>query len=258
MSIANMSSRLQAVRMALAGFPGAPRTQRQIAQAMGLDPANFNHMLSGRRPFTPATLARLHQVLRLESLGVEFDIEFWTEATDGEMVARIKAARGGDLADAIASRLAATPFFEFVSDAPNALIFTDVDSGAHPWPAIAQKPAKVGATLVLEVAPPMDGLLKLVCVEGGEAIGLDAYFGLTHHKLRHGVQKRFARSFSVRAHPPEALFVALMSPEPFGPEWPTRDEPAARLSSRAFAELVRTTLAMRPDIQVAATRLFAV
>jgi len=153
---------------------------------------------------------------------------------------------------------ATRPFFEFVSEDPNALVFADVASDAQPWPAIAQKPAKVGAAFVLEVAPPMDGLLKFVCVEGGEAIGLDAYFGLTHHKLRRGVQKRFARSFSVRAYPPEALFVALMSPEPFGPEWPTRDEPAARISSKTFAELVRTTLAMRLDIQMAATRLFAV
>ena len=108
MSKGNVSSRLQAVRTALAGFPGAPRTQRQITQAMGLDPANFNNMLSGRRPFRPAALARLHQVMRLESLGVELDIEFWTESTDSETAARINAARGGDLADATASRLAAS------------------------------------------------------------------------------------------------------------------------------------------------------
>jgi hypothetical protein len=254
----DLSSRLEAVRAALAGFPGAPKTQRQIAQVMGLDPANFNNMLSGKRPCSIASLARLHQVLRLEGLGLDFDTAFWTEGRDGEATERVRQARGGDVIDVISSHMATTPFFEFVSDTPNALIFADVAHGTQPWPDIVQRPATVGAALVPEVTAPIDGVLKFVCVEGGEAIGLDAYFGLTHLRLRNGVRRRLDRGFSVKARPPEALFVALMTPDPLGPEWPTRHEAAARLSPVAFAELLRTTLSARGDIQIAAIRLFAV
>jgi hypothetical protein len=94
----------------------------------------------------------------------------------------MKLARGGDLADAVASLLAARPFFEFVSEDSNALVFAYVDSDAQRWrPSPKSPPSNASPGQLRRLFGQRPGPNRPVSAKISENL----LMSLSHHRLRH-------------------------------------------------------------------------
>lgn len=252
----DISRTLDAIKDAMLGYPGFPATHAEMAGLIGVDPANFANIINGRRNVSEEKLFSLHRALRLDGLGVPSGEALWC-ALPEDVARQIRAARGGDLEDALADRLEPTAFFALCRDSGRALIVP----GASPqprWTHVRQQHVAAGETLRLHVRPPIGGFLKLLAVEVGRVFGLDEHFGLISRRFASDTEAVLSAPLIVDSASPEALFIGLMQGEKFGPELPSRLGQEHAITPEQLAEWLRARLAAGPELRVAALRLFLV
>ncbi len=238
----DLEARIDAVRRAMAGYPGLPPSQRALAFLVctgDAAPQTFNKIVKGVNAPSTDALHSLHHALRLHEIGLEFDVRLWKLPYTAEnLAASVREHRAAKAHEPLIARVTGRlPLFGF--EVNRARVFAPIeDAGPRyvdPFPRTA---FRKGENVRVWIHAAIDGYVKLVSLEKGDAIGLDSYFALSHKKFRQGDRLTLQPAFKAQPDPPDALFVAIMQPERFQPPWPTHHQ-GHRMSETQFAELLR-------------------
>jgi len=257
----DLELRILAVNEAMAGYPGMPATQKQLAVSAfvgasddAVKATQLNRLIKGTRSASPEQLHSIHHALKLHELDLAFDLNLWrmpfAPDTLGERVREHREARA---IEPILARVAGErPIFGFERE--RARVFTP--NGQADPETVDTLPSITfadGEHVHIWVKPPIDGYLKLISLENRNAIGLDAHFEIGTKKFRKGERVVLNRSFVPRAQPPHGVFVAVMQAERFGPDWPKDHNDKQPMSEARCAELIRGA---RPNLRFWAHRVF--
>jgi len=254
----DLELRLDAVLTEMAGYPGTPPTQRALAFLVcdGTSaPQTFNKIVKGVNTASRDVLYALHHALRLQEIGVAFDVGLWrppytTEALKACVRQHRQAKAHEPIITRVTGRLALFGFNVYRSR-----VFVPLEdkgpSYADPLPRTA---FREGEEVQVWIDAPIDGYVKLMSIEKSDIIGLDTYFGLSHKRFCKGERVTLEPAFRVQPDPAEALFVAIMQPQRYGPSWPT-DHRGPHMSEAQLAELARS---LPIDTPIWAHRVFVI
>ena len=236
-------------RQMLCDLLNAWRSKRRINVKMYL--SNLSTYLNHPDQSPLGFLAEMTNALGLGDLG--FDETLWDLAKD-EIVEQIHTALEGGILSRVLLRPVDDSLFKLYQPITKGIDFSEKYLSfpkLHSYPEIS---VSAGDPLHTSATMPFDGSLRIIALENGEFIGMNAYLNIPSGRLDLG--KHEFGQIKTSVHVARTIVFAFASPHFAFSRWPMHHERSTRLTQGVFLGLVRSFFEMSDNERSSSVQSF--